>query len=693
MTGLRAGAAGPQSYDFAAFGLSEMVRAAASLRVAAEQAPDFAAAAAAIVEQLQTGFVDAHGTPVLQLVRLFSTRRFGALTKELQHVVLSRLEDVAAEPDMRCLTLEATTGVEPAWKDPAQSQCHRVIPLPSAEAVAAAPMISALVADLGLPTAAVVAGGVSAEHGRFDVFHVPVASGSQRIPDQEFVTTYGISSVLGFGGALPDGDVFCVVMFSRVPIPVDTAQQFRAVAVSVRVGLLAHPRPGQRQADLSAQCDALREHLMVLEETSRSQAAALEDAVDRLRTEVDLVDTLQVVGQRLTAQLDLDALVQDATDAATKATGAAFGAFFYNMISQYGKSYLLYTLSGAPKEAFAGFPMPRDTPLFSTTFTGNGTVRCADVTRDPRYGNNLPHRGMPAGHLPVRSYLAVPVISPSSREVLGGFFFGHCEPGRFTARQQHLAEGIAGYAAIALDNARLFDEQRTASLTLQRAILGPTVLPAGFAVRYEPAISRLAVGGDWYDIVELSADLVGVAVGDCVGHGLAAAAVMGQLRTACRALLLEDHPPAQVLTAMDRVAVLIPDACCTTLFCATIDRARGAIRYSCAGHPPAILARADGRTELLDAARSVPLATADVVRPESTVFLAPGDTVLLYTDGLVERRHRSLDAGIRRARDALAKIRHLAPAAIAERLAEQLLGDDHDDDIAYLLYQRPLKTD
>ncbi|HVE96708.1 MAG TPA: SpoIIE family protein phosphatase [Pseudonocardiaceae bacterium] len=260
----------------------------------------------------------------------------------------------------------------------------------------------------------------------------------------------------------------------------------------------------------------------------------------------------------------------------------------------------------------------------------------------------------------------------------------------FDSEDAALLSDLAGHLGHALTRAQLFDEQRTASLTLQRAILGPTVLPAGFAVRYEPAISQLAVGGDWYDIVELGADRVGVVVGDCVGHGLAAAAVMGQLRTACRTLLLQDHTAPHVLAAMDHVAALIPDAVCTTLFCAIIDRATGTMGYSCAGHPPAIVARADGRTELLDGARSVPLATVDVARLEATAVLAPGDTVLLYTDGLVERRNVLLDTGIGRAREVLAQAHHLAPVEIADRLAEQLLSDGHDDDVAYLLYQHPL---
>ncbi|MGH3592894.1 MAG: PP2C family protein-serine/threonine phosphatase, partial [Pseudonocardiaceae bacterium] len=264
------------------------------------------------------------------------------------------------------------------------------------------------------------------------------------------------------------------------------------------------------------------------------------------------------------------------------------------------------------------------------------------------------------------------------------------DPGRaFRDEDTALLSDLAGHLGQALTRARLFDEQRAVSLTLQRAILGPTVLPAGFAVRYEPAVSHLAVGGDWYDIVELGGDRIGVAVGDCVGSGLASAAVMGQLRTACRTLLLENHTASQVLSAMDRVAALIPGASFTTVFCAILDRGSGAVCYSCAGHLPAIVASADGGTKLLDDARGVPLATTNVARSEAGTMLAPGDTVLLYTDGLVERRRCSLDDGIDRAREILADTHHLAPAAIAERLAEQLIGDGHDDDVAYLIYQHP----
>src|SRR5205085_920334 len=118
-------------------------------------------------------------------------------------------------------------------------------------------------------------------------------------------------------------------------------------------------------------------------------------------------------------------------------------AFFYNAADDRGDGLLLYALSGAPREAFERFPHPRATAVFEPTFRGTGTIRLADVTADPRYGQNPPYRGMPDGHLPVRSYLAVSVKSRSG-EVLGGLFFGHPDAGVFNDRHERLVEGVAG---------------------------------------------------------------------------------------------------------------------------------------------------------------------------------------------------------------------------------------------------------
>ncbi len=186
------------------------------------------------------------------------------------------------------------------------------------------------------------------------------------------------------------------------------------------------------------------------------------------REQTAIVETLQRVGRSVASELELESIVQEVTDAATTLTAAQFGAFFYNVLSDKGDSYTLYAISGVPPEEFSKFPMPRATPIFHPTFYGTGTVRSDDVTRDPRYGLVPPYHGMPEGHLPVTSYLAVPVISRTG-EVLGGLFFGHAEPGRFQERHERLAEGIAGWAAVAMDNARLYQAELRARTEAERA--------------------------------------------------------------------------------------------------------------------------------------------------------------------------------------------------------------------------------
>jgi PAS domain S-box-containing protein len=181
----------------------------------------------------------------------------------------------------------------------------------------------------------------------------------------------------------------------------------------------------------------------------------------QLREQREVIETVNRVGQMVAAELDLHKLVQTVTDAATEISGAHFGSFFYNVLDDKGASYTLYTLSGVPREAFAHFPMPRATDLFGPTFRGEGTIRIDDVRLDPRYGKNSPYYGMPEGHLPVTSYLAVPVISRSG-EVVGGLFFGHPEAGVFTERAAHIIEGLAAQAAVAVDNASLYDAAQRA---------------------------------------------------------------------------------------------------------------------------------------------------------------------------------------------------------------------------------------
>lgn len=182
------------------------------------------------------------------------------------------------------------------------------------------------------------------------------------------------------------------------------------------------------------------------------------------RDEQRIADILQRIGTSVAAELDPEKVVQTVTDEATALTGAEFGAFFYNVVNAAGESYMLYTLAGAPREAFSQFPMPRNTAIFGPTFAGTGVVRLDDVTKDPRFGHNAPYFGMPEGHLPVRSYLAVPVLSRAGK-VHGGLFFGHKHVGVFSERHERLALGVAAWAALAMDNGDLYAAAQRANRT------------------------------------------------------------------------------------------------------------------------------------------------------------------------------------------------------------------------------------
>lgn len=197
------------------------------------------------------------------------------------------------------------------------------------------------------------------------------------------------------------------------------------------------------------------------------------DIETALREQTRALEILNRAGMILVRENDVGALVQAVTDAGVELSGAEFGAFFYNVTDVAGESYMLYTLAGAPREAFSQFPMPRNTQVFAPTFAGEAIVRSDDITKDPRYGKNAPREGMPEGHLPVRSYLAVPVVSRSA-EVLGGLFFGHSTAGVFKQQSELRLSALAAEAAIAIDNARLLeaaqrevDERRRAEEALR----------------------------------------------------------------------------------------------------------------------------------------------------------------------------------------------------------------------------------
>ena len=146
-----------------------------------------------------------------------------------------------------------------------------------------------------------------------------------------------------------------------------------------------------------------------------------------------------------------------------------------------------------------------------------------------------------------------------------------------SAEDRLLVTVLIGHLSLAMQHVRQFESARETSLTLQRAMLPPMQPPPGFAVRYEPAVPPLEIGGDWYDVLPIGDHRIGIVVGDCVGRGLPAAAIMGQLRSSARALLINGAEPALLLEQLDSAASLIPNAYCTTVFLAILDTESGSL--------------------------------------------------------------------------------------------------------------------
>jgi serine phosphatase RsbU (regulator of sigma subunit) len=261
----------------------------------------------------------------------------------------------------------------------------------------------------------------------------------------------------------------------------------------------------------------------------------------------------------------------------------------------------------------------------------------------------------------------------------------------FTLEDQTLLTVLAGRLSQGLQRVHRVDQQRETALALQHAILGPADLPHGFAVRYQAASRPLQVGGDWYDVVDLDDGRIAMIVGDCVGHGLPAATVMGQVRSACRALLFDNPSPAAALAGMDRFAARLPGAQCATAVCAVLDPATGELVYSSAGHPPPILVHADGGERLLEDAHTIALGLrVGWSRPEARLTMPAGATLMLYTDGLVERRRMLLEDGISRAAAVLESHRTSDLEELADRIMSDLAPNaGYQDDVALLLYRHP----
>ena len=252
-----------------------------------------------------------------------------------------------------------------------------------------------------------------------------------------------------------------------------------------------------------------------------------------------------------------------------------------------------------------------------------------------------------------------------------------------------LAASITAALDVAYRHGVEVGQYRQISDTLQAAMLTPASDLPTVAARYLPAIGSLAVGGDWYDVIDLGDHRRAVVVGDCVGHGLEAATVMAQLRSAARAMLLEGRDPAETLAALDLFASSIDGAFCTTVVCAIIDRATDVVTYSRAGHPPPLVVGAGGRV-WLDEAGGMPLAVdPSQPRTNATKQLSPDDVLVMYSDGLIERRGEHLDIGLERLATAASSLWGRSVQQFADGLLRQLLPENTRDDVVLVVKLLP----
>jgi serine phosphatase RsbU (regulator of sigma subunit) len=344
-----------------------------------------------------------------------------------------------------------------------------------------------------------------------------------------------------------------------------------------------------------------------------------------------------------------------------------------------------------PVPAESPMPLSRALRGVASTLAGPETYR-----RTPDSGIAVEQR-----HLFRATGIHSAAIAPirSTREVLGALTLGRADKaGDFTTADLSLIEDIARRAAVALDNARLYQRQRKVAETMQNHLLPqlPRVPGLKMIARYLPAPDASQVGGDWYDAFRLPDGSTALAIGDVVGHDLEAAAGMAQVRNMLRAYAWSrQEPPSRIVERLDEAVTHITNVPMATMIFAHIEEADDGhweVSWTNAGHPPPLLITRDGLTRYLTDGHGILLGTgAREARPDATAALPPGSTLLLYTDGLIEAPGHSLDEGLNRLRQHAAALAHHPLPSFTDQLLSRVRPTDNDDDVALLALRTPPK--
>jgi len=339
------------------------------------------------------------------------------------------------------------------------------------------------------------------------------------------------------------------------------------------------------------------------------------------------------------SELGLDALLVELLDRAREALGVDTAAIL--ILDEDGTDLVARAARGLEEEVEQGVRIPLGGGFAGRIAAERVPIFIGDVDHADVLNPILREKG-------VRSLLGAPLIVEG--RVIGVMHVGTLQPRRFDDDDAALLQLAAGRAAPAIERARLFealDQEHRNAVALQRSLLPeglPEVAGLDVAARYLPSFDE--VGGDWYDVIELPGGLVGLAIGDVAGHGVRAAALMGQLRTGLRAYALEGQPPGETLKRLDRLLRSIRGRGMATAAYALFSLETGSLRIASAGHPPPVLVSAAGEASLIEIAAAPPLGTLPYpTHQEVETSLGPGETILMYTDGLIERRGESRGCG------------------------------------------------
>nr|WP_239099718.1 SpoIIE family protein phosphatase [Streptomyces rochei] len=435
----------------------------------------------------------------------------------------------------------------------------------------------------------------------------------------------------------------------------------------------------------------------VVDDTERHRAAA---EAGRVRGRLA---TLAEAGMRIGSSLDLDRTAHELADIAVDDLADVAAVDVLDVIFTAADPAVPDTGQGTAFRPLAVAARPPTDAVRAADPVGESVIYAADrlVTQCVRTGRPVlvPHLTAESfrrlGTRPdsgildragAHSYLAVPLRAHGC--VLGALSLLRVhDPRPFDEDDRDFAVELADRAAICVDNARWYRHERDTALALQRSLLphrAPDRPGLGIATRYRPADDTSEIGGDWYDVLPLAGDGTALVIGDVMGSGATAAATMGQLRTATRALARLDLPPGAVLSGLDSLAEDLDSsfATCTYLTCRP---AAGTCEIATAGHLPPVVIRPDGTTGLIDPAPGPPLGIGGTTFTTHRLTLAPGSRVLLYTDGLVETRTDPIDDRLQLLLDLLTRHAHRELEDTCDLLLEELRHPGSRDDVALLL--------